>query len=577
MADTPELNVKVKADTTEAESAIERFGGKVAGAFGAYLSAKALISGIQAVTAAARESEASVQAFNLSLSSAGKFTEAASAAFQDYASKLEMTTGIQDDLILKNAALLVSVGKLSGDGLNKATKAALDLAAGLQIDVGSAFNIMAKAAEGNVMGLAKYGLEVRKGASDSEKFASALGFVNARFGDMASGNMKTFDGVMAKLGNGFEKVQESIGKLIIHDPKLKALFSVIADGFYAMAKSIDKAAEAGTFMSDLIDSMFAFGQGIVTWVLKPLEMIGNFLGTILVGRIAAFVSALAMVAPMFDRLFGTNYAPMLETMAMTWRTTAADMAQTALNFDTSSSQVISNGLTNAKNKVDELAKSMKENMKPAMAETGIESSTFWGELTTGFNTGFETITAGIETMKTATQQLGQQVKGTFSSGFSNAFAQMGKAIVEGQNVFGAFGKAILGMLGNVAMQMGTFFISMGIGFLFIDPGRGAGLIGAGIGLSLLGGILQALGGGGVGSGAAAAGGSGATATVDAGPSSQMTAMTTPEEREAKQQNFTFVVEGNVFDSRETGKRMIDVFAELSAETGAKLPREMVIG
>lgn len=573
MSDDPNLKVKVTADTKEAEGAIEKFGGKVAGAFAAYFSAKAIASGIQAVVAEATEGEQAVHSFNLALQAAGKFTDAASSSFQNFAANLEMTTGVQDDVILKNSAMLVSIGKLSGQGLNQATTAALDLARGMNVDVGTAFNVMAKAAQGNTMALAKYGLEVRKGATDSEKFAAALAFVENRFGGMAAGNLKTWEGVMTKLTNGFDKFKEAIGNLIIQSPKLKALFSILADGFYSMAGSLERVGKSGQFMDGLVDKMFAIGHAIINWILKPLEAVGNIFAVGLMTIITSFISTLGTLASAFDKLFGTNHAASLQQMAQTWAIATEDMAMKASEFDTSSSQVLQNGLTKVKEKVDATASSFRENLIPAMTETAVQGSSFWSEFTAGFQQGYETIDAAMQSMSAGIKALGAQTKNTFVNGFSNAFASVGKNLVEGRGAFSDFGKVILGMLGNVAMQMGSFFIAAGIGFLFLDPGRGAGLIAAGIGLSLLGGILQALGGSGTGTAAAATESSGAAPVTNVGGSGM--ALADESERQAPGNNFTFVVEGNIFDTQETGKRIVDIMHTTFADTGATLPKGIV--
>jgi hypothetical protein len=55
--------------------------------------------------------------------------------------------------------------------------------------------------------------------------------------------------------------------------------------------------------------------------------------------------------------------------------------------------------------------------------------------------------------------------------------------------------SILDFFGNLASQIGKFFIQTGIGMLFIDPFAGAGLMAAGLALSFMGGILGGKGSG----------------------------------------------------------------------------------
>lgn len=80
---------------------------------------------------AAIEAENATNTLGASLAQIGKYNKEAVESFSEYAGSLQATTGIEDDLIKQNAALLVSIGKLSGDGLERGTKVALDLSQAL--------------------------------------------------------------------------------------------------------------------------------------------------------------------------------------------------------------------------------------------------------------------------------------------------------------------------------------------------------------------------------------------------------------------------------------------------------------
>jgi hypothetical protein len=118
-----------KADTKPAEQSLESFGDKVVEigrkasiALAGYFSFRALSIGFEKAVESAMEAERAVKQFNAAMISTGTYTEAASASFEDYASSLERTTGVADDVIMSNAALLVSIGKLEGEGLKRATQ-----------------------------------------------------------------------------------------------------------------------------------------------------------------------------------------------------------------------------------------------------------------------------------------------------------------------------------------------------------------------------------------------------------------------------------------------------------------------
>lgn len=178
----------------------------------------------------------------------------------------------------------------------------------------------------------------------------------------------------------------------------------------------------------------------------------------------------------------------------------------------------------------------------ARDEAWRNSSYSFDEFTKGF-------ADGVIRMSMSMKDLGKQIASTFVNGFTNAFAAVGKALVTGENVFSAFGSAILAMLGNVAMQMGSFYIAAGTAALFLNPAQGIGMIAAGAALGVLGGVLTALAGSGGGS---PAGGSSTnpayTSEVGGGYGSSYTS---DQERMTPQTGVNVVVNGNIFDNKES--------------------------
>lgn len=571
MADSGETTFIFKADTKPAESSLDEFGdkvvsvGKKAGlAIAAYFTFSALKRGIEESTKAAIESEKAILAFNSALSLSGKFTESASNSFLNFASRLERTTGVQDEIILKNAALLISLGKLSGDGLERATKASLDLARGMQVDVGAAFDVLTKATQGNVMALKRYGLEVNLADSDSAKFAKTLQFVESRFGGLASGEMNTLGGVLKKLSLGFEEIQESIGKMATGSPKFIALISVIGDSLYKLSQSI---AHSSKNLNGMVDSLFKIGDVITNWVLKPLEMFGNFLAVGFSTMIAGFLKILEPIAPILDRIFKTDYTESIKQLGEIWAQTTVNMAEQAAAFDVTSSETIDKAIDRTKSKVDQLAMSMGVTLPSTVAASTSAMTDSWSNFADGFSDGVKSIAGNLSS-------LGKAISGTFVNGMTNAVAAMGKAIVQGGNVFDAFGKQILSTLGAVAIQMGQFLVLAGMGFAALPGGfSAAAAIPAGLGLIVLGGILQALGGAGstpasAGSGSVEQGG---TTTAGAGNTFDQE---TPEADRAKAQTgVTVVVQGNIFDNRETGLQIANIINE-AFDTNGTIIRAM---
>ena len=121
----------------------------------------------------------------------------------------------------------------------------------------------------------------------------------------------------------------------------------------------------------------------------------------------------------------------------------------------------------------------------------------------------------------AMRNLGKSIGGSLVTGFQNMASAAGGffgAMAAGTATLSGFGDAILDMFGQMASQIGQFFITTGTGFLFMPGGQaqGAGMIAAGVGMSALGGFLGGKGSGNKGSGSSA--GSAGAFSANTGPS-----------------------------------------------------------
>lgn len=556
----PEVIAKLRLDDSEAKKDAEAFGAslsKMGAAVGVAVAASiaAIAVGIKKSVDAAVEAEIAVKAFNQALVSSGTYSQEASESFQDFASSLQKTTGVSDELILKNAALLVSVGKLSGEGLKTATQAALDLAQGLQIDVGQAFDVVTKAANGNVGMLAKYGLEVNKGASDSEKFAQALEFINRSFGGQAASGLLGFTGSITKLSNSFGDIFEETGKIFTNSKTLRVLINFVAQAFDGVSESIAKVGKSGDLLKPVFDGFIKLGKIILEYVIAPMEMIGTVIATAFAGIATGVSAVLVPVAAILDKVLGTDLKAQAESVRDTWGTITSGLATEVTTNAATVSMGLSQQLTDFQTTVTAQAALVNDEIKQmpvALAQSTESQETFFS--------GFQ---QGLADMSKSIAALGKQVSQTFVNGFSNAFAAVGKALVEGQNVFGAFGKAILTTLGQVAVQMGTFYIATGAAMLFMPGGQGnaLGLIAGGAALSVLGGVLMALGGGGGGVSASGQTAPGGAPGATVGGSGSDMGLASEEERIRPNTGVVVNIQGNVLDRRQTGLEIAQIINE----------------
>jgi hypothetical protein len=544
-----------KANTKPAEEAIDSLGDKVlavgkrlGAATAAYFSFRALAQTLDSAVTAAMEAERATLAFNSALAMSGQYSAQASAAFQDYATELERTTGVQDELILSNASMLVSIGKLSGEGLERATKAALDLARGMQIDVASAFDIVTKATQGNVMALHRYGLEVGKLDNDSQKFAKTLDFIESRFGGLSTGAINTFEGALTKVKNGFGNIFEESGKLITSNPKVIASLSVLGDIFYKISSNI---AASNVNIGKFVDLLFNIGQFVTTFLITPFEIAARWMTMTMLTLPRLMLTIYTEIAGLSDKILGTNLREKIEPIKQAIADIQTAAATPLFTEEELFSTKLSRSIDETKKKVDELATKIKVDLPAVNANATAKSSSYWQDFTQGFMENAQQMTGTF-------QSLGKTISGTLINGFTNAFAAMGKALVSGGNALGEFGKQALSVIGSIAIQLGQFLVLAGLGFSVI-PGfqASAGAVIAGAALIVLGGVLQALGAGGS-TPAAGAGGAGAVATGGVTGPSPMTEQTPEQERAAAQTGVQVVVQGNIFDSRETGLQIAQI-------------------
>jgi len=585
------------------ESTVASGLGKVAGVAAAIGAAIVTALGAISFKKAIEESmqfEQALNQFNASLALAGKYSQQASADFVNYANSLEALTGVQDDVILKNSAMLVSVGKLSGDTLKQTTQAALDLAAGLQIDVNTAFDMMAKAATGNAGSLARWGIKIDENLPKSEQFAQALGKVNSAFGGLASARMNTFEGSMAGLTNSFNDFLKVIGDVVTKSPLVAAAVKYLAQWFSNLTDKLASLTSGRYVISEMTMSILKFAQAINTYVMPTVEVMYNgfkFIFDAIVGGLNTMVSGVAMA---LEALVGgmASFIPGLDGVhqaLVTFKDSSALVLQeSAAKTNESFANMFNFDATLAS---ENMILKMQEVTATVAATAGQTGKVIGNNLAAGVASGasasngfFADMAAAMQNtankMKSSVDLMAQMINTGLVNSVSNGFAAMGAAFVKGDNALKAFAGSFISTLGGMMIQMGTMLIAIGLGLAgtLLFSWAASTHIMAGIGLTIAGGAMQALGAGlggsnsvGAASAAGAGGGSaGATATgggIAAAPvtvgENLSTQMTNPEK--TAENKIVVNIQGNVLDRRETGLEIANIINETFGSNGIALP------
>ena len=560
--------VDIEANTAPILKAVAGLGSLVAGAF----TFKKMIDN-------AMEAENAVNSLNNAMKITGTFTEAASNKFQQYASTLQSTTGISDDLITQNASLLVSFGRLQGEGLERATKAALDLAATGRVEVSQAFDIMSKAATGNTMALGKLGVKISETVPETQKFAAALALVEQRFGGLAEGKLNTFEGAMTKLSNSFNDLLENLGMLVIKSPVVVSFINLISKSFESFGSSVDKLGKSGDVVGEFIKKLLEIGLVISQYVLPPLEVLYNagvFLFEALKTGLQTILVVLAKVAEGWGAIgnavgvvsdstyknlqeFSKSSSDVLTGFANETKTSFGEM----FNFDAS---LAATNFVTKMQQVAEAARPITDQLKNQIQDA------IGGDTMIGVGESFGLVLEGMgsaaeEFAKKASdnfKRVGQSMFQSIGNGAGQAFAAFGKAIAKGENAMQAFLNSLIASMGQMAIQLGTQFILQGIAYMWAGMPNGPSLIAAGAALAAFGGILSAVGGGGgANAGASGGGGSASTATSDMSSQEDVTEL----ERNKPSTNITVAIAGNVLDRRQTGLEIAEVIQETFGTNG----------
>lgn len=567
-------------------------------AFAGVFAASKVVGYLKESAKAAIEAENANNALGSSLAQIGKYSASALDGFSKYASNLQATTGIEDDLIKQNAALLVSIGKLTGAGLERGTKAALDLSRALQIDTGTAFDLVSKAASGSTGALSRYGIKIDENIPKAQKWSEALKLIETRFGGLAETRLNTLEGSLTNLNNSFGEIKESIGGIFTNSVSLRAAINFVATSFFQLSDSIAGAVKGKDVLKDLLSVLVQIAAVVNNFILAPLELfvrglVFGFqtlklaLDTLVVGivgfskllveavviPIEGLVSGIGKLASVVDKDLGQSLQnsaksfrefftkPLEEELAKvsgiqenTFNSLAAN-ADSVFSFKLTDS--VNTWLVGFKDAMEQAKQSTGEfkNAVTSIEQPLSSISGLFGAFVDGFKA--KSLEFSVEAKKNF-QEVGKTAFTTLGTGIGGAFAKFGQALANGEDAGKAFLDSMIGVFADIAIQLGTSFILQGIAYSLnpATPGMGGPLIGAGAALATFGGVLKAISGGKSSTSQSSVSEGGGIAATPS-PSTELT----PTQNLTRQEpgtSVSVVIQGDVLDSDESGSRIVSL-------------------
>jgi hypothetical protein len=551
----------------------------------AYVGFEAIKHTLEESITAAMAYESALNQMNKSLYSAGEYTAQASQSFMQLAKAMEHTTALSEEQILSLEGLSRNYAR-TNDQAKALTKAAIDLGAATGKGPETALRELGQTLDGTAGRLGKMIPALKNMTEMQLRAGDAIGVVSQRFKDAASADANTFVGTINRLKNSFEDLSRELGFFITQSPALRAVFEFIGKGLRSMAESLAGVRASGDIFKTIIDVMIAFAQGINTYVIAPTELVYNVVKTAFDGVVMVIQGALALVYTGLAKFFEfLNPKGIMATQMREMADTTTEVFDGMVEKTGASARKILdfNVADGVKTQLDELQAAV-DNAKPFaqlqnhVNETKENLYGLSGPLTS-VGQGFSLMAAGAknEMLKLRNdavkymQEIGSAVTKTFAGGVANAMAAVGRAMVKGQDIFQAFAGAMLSAIGQACLQMGAAYIMMGIARVATSYGAdptGWTLIGVGSGMSVLGGALMALGEGMSGSGGApdtsaasgGAGGGAGGAPMSGNPAEQVS--------QEKKSQVEVNIHGSVFDSRETGLRIVELVNDAFSTQGA---------
>tara|TARA_Y100000114_G_scaffold44380_1_gene39954 strand:- start:1422 stop:3206 length:1785 start_codon:yes stop_codon:yes gene_type:complete len=516
--------------------------------------AAAAFAGKEIISAAAQQ-EAAVSKLNAALRSSGNFSEQTSKELQNFASQLQSVSTIGDEVILDQLGFSQAMGA-TVDQSKEIVKAAADMSAALGIDMESATRNITKTLGGLKGELGETIPELGSLTKEQLQSGAAIDIIAKKFGGFAQSEVKTFGGAMAQLRNSFGDLLENIGLSLIQSPKFIGLINLITKGINSLIKSFNVDAVVGFVDSAIVGFIdFVTAASVLAKpfiVMKNVAMLAfNSIRTVLQGLVVNVADSIALIAniPFADKIFPVeqinNFRDSARETLGEFTTAATESAVTLLENDMTVAETLTGTLERFRENVAGMKQSVASGVDTIVNKTKKGSDSV-------FNFGIES--------KKVLHNFSGNIKSAMVNATSLGVQALTKSLLLGQNGFKGFGQAIAGMLGDLATQMGSTLIASGLGIEALKSFGGAAAIAAGAGLVALGTILKSFSGGG---GGAAPATTGASTDVTAVPTVGGPIETAELEDEEvatieKEQRVQLVIQGDVFDSEETGTRLLSI-------------------
>jgi hypothetical protein len=550
--------------TDKIKNGLKGVGGLVAGYFA--------ISGVtrifSSITEAAGEQEQAVRSLTVALNKTGEATRIKE--FENFAASLQKVTAFGDEAILSQLAFAIQLGATSEQS-KKILSVSVNLAEALNISLESAVRNVTKTLGGLKGELGEVIPELGALSSTQLKAGAAIDVLDRKFSGVATDSLGTYRKATEQLGNAWGDLLESFGAYITQSETVNAairgttsLFSNLAGlvaggGTDSIVQRVIEINKAINNLSSSLKDPSSGGFQIYNQTLQADI-------TRLEKERDALISQLPKeggIGPITPSEFQKQENERLRAVYAD-RTALTIAALNELGIQTDQQQ-----FDESVRKQEALLLAYDRDLidfeEFQRRKTEIEQQYIDARYKIGTEGEEKKNKKIIEAQFKANDVLGNIV--------ASGVQTFARNIIEGQNIASSFGKLLLNTFGDLATQLGTFFVATGIaklGLFATDPtGTSAG-IAAGVALIGFGQIMKAFASGGAG-GASYGSSQGMTPI---GPSYEVSTPTEIDdeeiERATPKSNLVINVQGDIVSEDEFGTRLVNLINKSIDNTDIKL-------
>jgi hypothetical protein len=491
----------------------------------------AAVAGIGAVTIfksiqSASQQQDAVNRLAGALKSSGEFSQAALKDFQQYASELQKVSKVGDQVALGQLALAKSY-KASNEQAKQIVTVAADMAQAFGTDLETQVRQISKTLGGFAGELGETQPALKALTAEQLRNGDAIDILSKAYAGQAQNALNTYSGAVAQAKNSFGDLLEEVGKIVTQNPAIIKAIGGVTKAFVAATKQVAEFASNFDIFVDLLDPMTTFADAVIAYVVAPLELaknVGKLFFDLIVASIQGTVSQLGFLGGKVAEFLGkfgvdNKLTRGLEDFAEVSRAVSQEADQNLINsvkglldFPLSEGLAQKNEdlktfLAEQRQIIAEETARSKENLITNQDETAKQTQSYGKLLIDTFNNVSLVATTSRDQMALVAKQTASIVKGGLVKSISGGIQNIVTSLAKGEDVFANFGKFLLGTFGDLAIQLGNFWIAQGIAIEAANAVSGTGAIVAGAALVAVGSLLKAFAGsgGGASSGAAPSG------------------------------------------------------------------------